>query len=128
MGRRRKGDTSNFSRLFVQLGADVSDGAKKALADGGDLVVREAESRCPMGDSGALKESIKSKANRKGTRVKITADARNPKDGYPYGQIMEFDPKRRRPFMYPAMDARRQEVKDGVIKAIREAVRKNAKP
>jgi len=116
MGRRRKGDTSNFSRLFVQLGADVSD------------VVREAESRCPMGDSGALKESIKSKANRKGTRVKITADARNPKDGYPYGQIMEFDPKRRRPFMYPAMDARRQEVKDGVIKAIREAVRKNAKP
>ena len=117
----------NFSRIFQQLGADVTDDAKKALAGGANLVVGEAKARSPTGDSGALKASIKATPNRDGTRIKITADARNPKDDYPYGQIMEFDPKRRRPFMYPAMDARRQEVKDGIIKAIREAVRKNAK-
>ena len=56
---------------------------------------------------------------KKGTKYTIIAPAQNDK-GIAYGQYVEFWPGRRYPFMYPAMEANRDEIKRKVIKAIKE--------
>ena len=45
-------------------------------------------------------------------------------DGLYYGKIVEFSPKINKPFLYPAMDAKREVVKKKIIDAVREAIRK----
>lgn len=133
MSRRRLG-ASKLKAYLVELGAEVSDEAKRALAEGADEVVDEAKRLCSVNVDGknsnapgALRDSIKATPNQDGTRIKITAGATNPKTGMPYGQFVEFDPKIKEPFMYPAIDAKRDKVRQGVIDAIRKAVRNSAK-
>ena len=112
-----------------ELGQDVCDEALKALEDGAKIVVEDAKSRVPV-ETGTLRDSIKYKKIGKGQKIRIVADAyKNNKDGKKiyYGNLVEFSPKINKPFMYPALDAHRAEIRQKIIDAIREAVHKHAK-
>ena len=132
MSRRRDRNRQGFERGSVSsgkgvsalkaMGDDVLAAAQVALAEGADLIVQEAKGRCPV-RSGKLRESIRAVPSKDGTRIKIRADAK-AKDGTYYGQYVEFSPKINRPFLYPAFDALRENVKSKITDAIREAIRK----
>ena len=72
---------------------------------------------------GALRDSIHAVKFKGGAKYKIIADAVSH-DGIFYGKLVEFSPAVNKPFMYPAMDARRDEVRNKIIEAVRRAVRR----
>lgn len=116
--------------ILRELGEAATAAAKSALADGADIVVQEAKNRCPvyMGNDrrvvkGALRDSIHAVKQKSGAKYKIVADAKSH-DGIFYGKLVEFSPAINKPFMYPAMDARRDEVRNRIVDAVREALRK----
>ena len=116
--------------ILRELGENATKAAKDALADGAEIVMQEARNRCPVykgNDNrvvkGALRDSIHAVKQKGGAKYKIIADATSH-DGIFYGKLVEFSPAINKPFMYPAMDARRDEVRSRIIDAVREAVRK----
>lgn len=113
---------SKTAAHLKEIGDHVLQAAKDALEKGVSEIVADAKSRCPV-KTGTLRDSIQALSNQDKTEYKISADAKTEK-GFLYGQIVEFSPYRSRPFLYPAMDARRQEVIDNIIGAIREAIRR----
>ena len=119
----------NLKDFFKELGADVEEAAKQALEEGAEIIVNDAKSRVAV-DTGKLRDSIHFKKLNKGTKIRIIADAYNVgSDGEKvyYGNLVEFSPKINKPFMYPALETHRAEVKQKIIEAIRGAVHKNAK-
>ena len=116
--------------ILKELGENATEAAKSALAEGVELVMKEAKERCPVytGNDrrvvkGALKESIHAVKQKGGAKYKIIADAVSH-DGIFYGKLVEFSPAINQPFMYPALDAQRETVKKLIVEAVREAVRK----
>lgn len=116
------------------LGADVSAKATGVLAEGGQTILADAKARIHS-ISGKLSASGRLEINKKGTVVKIVFDAVSDPSkygthggGYSYSKIVEFRPGHEHPFLYSAYDAHRDEVKQNVIDAIREAVQANAVP
>ena len=116
--------------ILKELGENATEAAKSALAEGVELVMKEAKERCPVytGNDrrvvkGALKESIHAVKQKGGAKYKIIADAVSH-DGIFYGKLVEFSPAINQPFMYPALDAQREMVKKLIVEAVREAVRK----
>ncbi len=116
--------------ILRELGEEATKAAKSALAEGVELVMKEAKERCPVytGNDrrvvkGALKNSIHGEKMKGGAKYKIIADALSH-DGIFYGKLVEFSPAINKPFMYPALDAQRETVKKLIIEAVREAVRK----
>jgi HK97 gp10 family phage protein len=116
--------------ILRELGDYATKAAKDALADGAEIVMQEARNRCPVykgNDNrvvkGALRDSIHAVKQKGGAKYKIVADAVSH-DGIFYGKLVEFSPKINKPFMYPAMDARRDEVRNKIIDAVREALRR----
>ena len=116
--------------ILRELGDNATKAAKDALADGAEIVMQEARNRCPVykgNDNrvvkGALRDSIHAVKQKGGAKYKIVADAVSH-DGIFYGKLVEFSPKINKPFMYPAMDARRDEVRNKIIDAVREALRR----
>ena len=116
--------------ILRELGENATKAAKDALADGAEIVMQEARNRCPVykgNDNrvvkGALRDSIHAVKQKGGAKYKIVADAVSH-DGIFYGKLVEFSPKINKPFMYPAMDARRDEVRNKIINAVREALRR----
>ena len=116
--------------ILRELGDEATKAAKSALAEGVELVMKEAKERCPVytGNDrrvvkGALKNSIHAEKMKGGAKYKIIADALSH-DGIFYGKLVEFSPTINKPFMYPALDAQRETVKKLIIEAVREAVRK----
>ena len=116
--------------ILKELGEAAENAAIAALAEGADMVMKEAKQRCPVyeGDDyrvvkGALRDSIHAEKQKGGKEYKIIADAQ-AQDGLYYGKIVEFSPKINKPFLYPAMDAKRETVKKKIIDAVREAIRK----
>lgn len=116
--------------ILKQLGEAAEKAAKAALGEGAEIVAREARERCPVYDGtdhrvvkGALRDSIHTEPRKSGGEYRIVADAQ-ARDGLYYGTIVEFSPKINLPFMYPALDARREEVKGKIAEAVREAIRK----
>lgn len=134
----RRGSVSAFSttntesiRKAVQKlrekGEHVINAAKLALAYGVDQIVADAKSRVPV-RSGKLKESIKAlevAGVEEGVLYEISADATNKKK-IAYGQFVEWDPRINKPFLYPAMDANRDIIKNDVKEAIQEAIRQGS--
>ena len=115
--------------ILKELGEQAMEAAKAALADGAEVVADEARRRCHVYDGrdrrvvkGALKKSIHVVKGKGGKECYIVADAQ-AQDGLFYGTIVEFSPKGR-PFLYPALDAKRKTVQDIIIERVREAVRK----
>jgi len=116
--------------ILRELGENATKAAKSALADGAEIIMQEARNRCPVykgNDNrvvkGALRDSIHAVKQKGGAKYKIVADAVSH-DGIFYGKLVEFSPKINKPFMYPAMDARRDEVRNKIIDAVREALRR----
>ena len=116
--------------ILKELGENATEAAKSALAEGVELVMKEAKERCPVytGNDrrvvkGALKESVHAVKLKGGAKYKIIADAVSH-DGIFYGKLVEFSPAINQPFMYPALDAQRETVKKLIVEAVREAVRK----
>ena len=113
---------SSLSNIFQDIGEKATKAAKDALSDGADMVVENAKSRCPV-RTGALKESIHKVVLRGGTKIKVVADATND-DGIPYGRFVEFSPKINEPFLYPALDAVRNTIRENVAKAVQESLKR----
>ena len=116
--------------ILKELGEAAENAAIAALAEGAEMVMKEAKQRCPVyeGDDyrvvkGALRDSIHAEKQKGGKEYRIVADAQ-AQDGLYYGKIVEFSPKINKPFFYPAMDAKRETVKKKIIEAVREAIRK----
>lgn len=120
----RRGNQNFNRRLDLDsFGSDVSAAAKKALADGADIIVADAKSMV-HDVSGDLKASIIAQPNSTGTKIIISANAKNKK-GKMYGRLVEFWPGREHPFMYPAYAANRGKIRQSIIDAIREAVQRH---
>ena len=116
--------------ILKELGEVAENAAIAALAEGAEMVMKEAKQRCPVyeGDDyrvvkGALRDSIHAEKQKGGKEYRIVADAQ-AQDGLFYGKIVEFSPKINKPFLYPAMDAKREAVKKKIVDAVREAIRK----
>ena len=129
--------TAQTEQVLKELGNHVLQAAKDALKKGADSVVRDAKSRCPVYEGhkkngrvymaqevtpGALKDSIKAEPNEEGTVYRISANAKS-RDGFFYGQIVEFSPRVNRPFLYPAMDANKDSIRRSIVEAVRNAAR-----
>lgn len=134
--------TRQVVEALRQAGEHVEAAAKAALKDGAELIVNDAKSRCPVyagtvlkkanGKTyryfdkrvtpGQLRDSIHAEANADATRYTISANAAvDTAHGILYyGAIVEFSPKINRPFMYPALDAN----KEDIYRAIRDAVQR----
>lgn len=119
---KRLRNTAFFKEIGERFGAEVERKGKEALESGGETIAQTARSLCPV-DTGRLRDSIHVEVSAKGARVSVVADAENPKNGVKYARIVEFSPKINKPYMIPAYDAHKQEVRESVIDAIREAVR-----
>lgn len=117
---RRRGN-NKLGAVLLELGDSISEEARNALEEGAKIIVADAKRRAPK-ISGKLGASITYKKLNGGNRIKIIAPVKSKK-GTPYGQYVEFWPDRQKPFLYPAMDANRETVKEMVVKAIREGVR-----
>ncbi len=118
--------TESVSELLKIMGEKAAAAAKKALSEGADMVVVEAKERCPV-QTGELQASIHKEAKKQGLKVDVVADAEHndaEHNGVYYGRLVEFSPRINRPFLYPAMDAKRKAVKDHITEAVREALKK----
>ena len=113
---------SSLADVFQDIGEKATKAAKDARSNGGDLVVENAKSRCPV-RTGALRESIHKVVLRGGTKIKVVADATN-ENGVPYGRIVEFSPKINEPFLYPALDAMRNTIRENIAKAVQESLKR----
>lgn len=114
-------NNNSAAKILKQLGENTVKAARAALTKSADSVVAEAKSRVPV-KTGALRDSIQSeKVN--SDKFRITANAKSKK-GVAYGRILEYSPKSSKAFMKPALDAKKSEVRENIVKAVREAVRK----
>lgn len=107
-------------RNLREMGEHVANASKRALRNGAYTVAADAKSRAPV-RTGKLRNSIKVTGNRDGSSYKVSADAE--KDGYRYGKIVEYSPKINKPFLYPALNANRQQIRENIKNAARQAVR-----
>ena len=121
-------------KILSELGVEATAAAKEALAHGADDVVAEAKNRCPVYTGtdkrvvkGALRDSIHKRLRRKdGSVWRIAADAKS-QDGVPYGVLVEFSPRINRPFLYPALDAKKDGIRSAIVDAVRSAIRRRGK-
>lgn len=118
----RRGNRKEISEILTEVGEKATEAAKNALSKGADNVVLDAKSRCPV-RTGKLRDSIRKKILAKGLKIKIEAGAESD-DGTPYGKIVEFSPKINKPFLYPALDAARESIKQSIAGAISEGLKK----
>lgn len=110
---------------------EMIEAAKRELAKGVIRVVAEAKQRCPV-DTGELRNSIKAESNDDESMFFISANAyrrtNNPQSltgKFYYGQMVEFSPKINKPFLYPSLDAHRQEIREAIHKAVLRAAGNN---
>ena len=117
-----KNNYPNIYDIFDKLEADAKERFKKVLREGAQSIADEARNRVPV-DTGALKDSIQVDEKYE-TVVFIRANAK--KKGIAYGRIVEFSPVINKPFMYPARDAKINEIRRNFETALEEAI-KNVK-
>lgn len=121
MARRYRSES--FRSLLNDFNERVVQAAKEGLRDNADLLVAEAKSRCPV-KTGKLQNSIHAEISGSGSKVRVVADAKND-SGFSYAPIVEYSPTINKPFMYPALDAKRQEMRNHIADKIRLAVRQS---
>lgn len=116
---------ASIKELIENLGEKAVQAAREALIESAEIVVDEAKSRCPVSNivkEKHLRDSIHAEPKGK-DKVRIVADATNPKDGYRYGNLIEYSPNGK-PFLRPALEAKRDEVHQKIMQAVREEIRK----
>lgn len=126
-GRMTGVSTTGTIAALREIGEHVLEAAKAELKKGADAVVADAKSRCPV-KTGRLRDSIKAESNLDGSVCWLTANAstESPKSKtgrFYYGAVVEFDPRINKPFLYPAMEANRQQIYDNISAAISRATR-----
>jgi len=109
----------NIYTIFDKLEADAKNRLKKALRDSAQLVVNEAKSRVPV-KTGRLRDSIVIE-DKYETVLFIRVQAKNK--NVAYGRIVEFSPVINKPFLYPARDAKLNDIKKKFEDALGEAVK-----
>lgn len=101
-------------RQLRELGEEVVQAAKSAMAQSAAQVVEDAKNHCPV-KTGALRDSIKATKQQGGAAYKITS--------LYYGRIVELSPRINTPFLFPALDQNRERIRDNIQAAIRRALR-----
>jgi len=91
----------------------VKQGIKERLKPVGEIVAVEARSRAEslgLRKSGKMIVSIKSRATTSQASVVVSAKKKSQKypKGYNYAKRNEFDPRRRKAFLYPALAAKKE--------------------
>ena len=119
-----RGELTTFYSFPPDIDKDIIEAAKWELKKGVLKVVADAKSNCPV-DTGALRESIKAEGNDKETYFYISANAyrittskKSETGKFYYGQMVEFSPKINKPFLYPALDANREQIKANIREAV----------
>ena len=119
-----RGKLTPFYSFPPGVEEDIIEAAKWELKKGVFKVVADAKSNCPV-DTGELKASIKAESNDRETYFYISANAfkvtTNPesKTGkFYYGQMVEFSPKINKPFLYPALEANRAQIRANIREAV----------
>ena len=112
-------------------GEHVVVAAKQALKEGADIIVADMRKLVPK-RSWNLHNSIQAESLEDGAIYEFSANARNPKDNFLYGQIIEFSEwhmwkgkrrkKEKQAFMYPSFDNHRDEVNQMIKRAINTAI------
>ena len=109
-------------------GGHVVTAAKHALKEGADIILADMNNRAPV-RTGRLKASIKAEPLENGAIYQFSANARNPRDNFLYGQIVEFSEwhmwkgKNKGHMSFAdMMDARREEVNQMIKRAIDTAI------
>jgi hypothetical protein len=118
--RKRFRDEVNFKALGAEFGTKVTDEVRHVMEDMANQMVEEMKSLVPV-KTGDLRDSIHWKWGKGKTIIIFLADAKDPKDGVAYGKLVEFDPRIMEPFMYPVLDANKEEWKRRIIEAVRKA-------
>lgn len=111
----------NLKEFFDAAQEGIKENVRKTLKDCAETVAEDAKSRCPV-DTGTLRDSIRAKpvSGTDGTEYKIYAGAK--RGNVHYGRIVEFSPVINEPFMYPAMDAHREEIRSKLIESVKAGV------
>ena len=117
--RMRGNGVNRTMRNLREMGEHVAEAAKRALKAGAYRVAADAKSRCPV-DTGKLRDSIHVDQSRSGNRFVVLADAEN--DGYHYAKHVEYDPQINKPYMYPALDANKQQIYEDARNAASRAI------
>lgn len=112
---------NSASSILKQLGENAVKAAKKALVAAGEEVAEEARRRVPV-KTGKLRDSIYV-GSQKPNEVRIIADAQ-AEDGTQYGRIVEYGHGGKNAFLSPALEAKREAVRERIVDAVREAIRK----
>lgn len=111
-----------LKKVLETYGEKATAAAKEAMTQNAEELCSLAKSKCPV-KTGRLRESIHVVKRRGGNVCRVVADAKD-KNGKSYARIVEFSPKIDEPFMYPACDELKDEMKQNVIDAIRGAISK----
>lgn len=106
------------------MNEEIMEAAKWELKKGVFKVIADAKSNCPV-DTGALRASIKAESNNDETLFYISANAyklttskKSETGKFYYGQMVEFSPKINKPFLYPALDVNREQIKANIREAV----------
>ena len=112
-------------------GEHVVVAAKQALEEGALIIRTDMERRVPV-KTGRLQRSIQYDVLEDGAVIEFAANARNPRDNFLYGPVVEFSEwhmwkgkrlkKKKKAFMYPAFDDHAAEVREMVKNAINQAI------
>ena len=127
-GKSGRRDPKSYERTLFQLGQQVSEKAKLAMEAVAEMIVADARTLAPD-KAGKLRDNINWKwVHRKdGWAIKINSTPAKNEKGVSYGQYAEWDPlfskEGRQPFLYPAMDAHREDFYAAVKKAAVEVIR-----
>ena len=135
-------NSASLATFLKEADERVRQAAANALNEASDEVIKQVKANMAAQgireDTGKLRGSVKAnKATTKSLNVVIKSEVfkpaprragwRNPKMrgrykyGVPYGRIIEFSPRIKKPFFYKAWYEKRKQVKSQVIKAIEGA-------
>lgn len=120
-------------RVLIRIGKitpAVTIASVNALLANAPIVESEAKRRCPLNTDpyastrGALRKSVKARVL--GLSLEVSADARNPRDGYYYGNAVEFGFHHKQagwvspqPFIRPTVIQQLSKIKQDIARGIR---------
>lgn len=110
-------------QLLEEMGAAASAVLEQAAAAGGQIVLEDAKSRCPI-DTGALKASLHmDKGKSKKPDIKQEVKISPGKQEY-YGTFVELGTTRQaaQPYLRPAVDKNKEKIAKAVTQEIARAL------
>lgn len=108
-----------IARNMAQLTDEIRDRVSAAIKDEAEQVADIARQACPV-KTGSLKRSIRVEAGELGLTAEIVAGGREA----PHAHLVEFGTRRapEHPYMYPALEQRKEAIVAAVDRAIGDAI------